>query len=332
MSDDRPDFFEQEASHELMTLVRAASQYILAFAAQRSVTLRRATEWSDELWLAVHFSLEVLFAWRRRATVGDAMCVLRRRSSHRFSLALLVVLNTLWPYVRRRLDDIHDNTARRNTTNDSNDNDFSWRRFLLLRVYPMARSALLLVALLMRMSYAFSDTQRVFSIADWLAGSVAVRVSADELAARDASRAAARSARLASVSLQRPLHSSGALLLQWCLDGVDAASSLIAPLVTGYRFVEWWYANESALLAGSVFVPPPPPPAQALANADTALLLRDRRLCPLCRQPRRNAAVALTSGIVYCYRCIYEHVKVHHDCPITRRPLRLDQVAKVFLD
>lgn len=310
-----------------MTLVRAASQYILAFAAQRSVTLRRATEWSDELWLAVHFSFEALFAWRRRATVGDAMCVLRRRSSHRFSLALLLAFNVVWPYVRRRLDDIHDNARN----NDSNDSD-SWRRLLLLRVYPVARSALLLVALMIRMSYAFSDTQRVFSIADWLAGSVALRVSADEMAARDASRAAARTARLASVSLQRPLHSSGALLLQWCLDGVDAASSLIAPLVTGYRFVEWWYANESALLAGSVFVPPPPPSAQALTNADTALLLSDRRLCPLCRQPRRNAAVALTSGIVYCYRCIYEHVKVHHDCPITRRPLRANQVAKVFLD
>jgi hypothetical protein len=331
MSDDRPDFFEQEASAELMHLVRAASQYVLAFLAHRNASLRRATEWSDELWLGVHVALESLFVWRRGATVGDAMCALRRRRGHRLSLALLVALNTLGPYVLRRLAAAHEHAL--SEVNNSSNSNVQWSiRNLFVRFYPSVRSALLLLALALQMTYAFSDRMRVFSIADWLADAVAVRVSPQELAAHEAARVAARSARLGAVSLRRPLRSSGALLTQWCLDGVDATSSLIAPLVTAYRFVEWWYANESALMAGSVFVPPPPPSAPALADADTALLLRDRQLCPLCRQPRRNATVALTSGIVYCYRCIYEHVKVHHECPITRRPLRADQIAKVFVD
>ena len=52
MSDaSRPDFFEQEATHDLPPLLRAAAQYALAFVAQRHAALRPLTERTDELWL-----------------------------------------------------------------------------------------------------------------------------------------------------------------------------------------------------------------------------------------------------------------------------------------
>jgi hypothetical protein len=336
---DRPDYFEQDSAHEVARLVKSAAQYVLAFAAHRHARLRLWTEWSDELWLVSHAALELLFLARRSASLGDSLCALQRAPlAPPWRLAVFVLLRTVAPYVDARLAPLDDAEAARSAT--AIDAMLSPRRrrlalaLLLLRqrVLPVLRRVLALVSLLLRVSYAFDERQRAFSLADVLSGTAATRLSFAAASAIEAQRAAARTARLASVSVRAPLSSAAALAVQGGLDLFDSAAAVIGPLVTAYRFVEWWYANESALLAGSVFVPPAPGVSAALENADTAALLKERQLCPLCRRERRNAAVALTSGVVYCYRCALTCAKEHGECAVTRRPLKATQIARLFRD
>lgn len=319
----RADFFEQDAAHELARLLRGAAQYSLAFAAQHHhAALRRWTEWSDEVWSATHLAVELLFLTRRGAALGDALCGLRRTGHDGvrgggaawWRLLLYAVVRVAAPYVEARL--LRDEERRQ-----APEQKLHWRS-VLRRMGQFA-------ALMLRISYAFNERQTAFSLADLVSGTVAVRVAASEAAALELQRSAARSARLATISLARPLRSAAALAAQASLDAFDSAAALVAPAVTAYRFVEWWFANESALLAGSQFVPPAPP-LDVLDDVDAAALLADSQLCPLCRGARRNPAVALTSGIVYCYKCLLEHVREHGECPVSRRPLQARQIVRVF--
>lgn len=91
------------------------------------------------------------------------------------------------------------------------------------------------------------------------------------------------------------------------------------------KFIEWWYSCErqgAVKRFTSLPNPQPPPLTTPEINSYT---------CPLCQKERKNPTALSCSGYVFCYICIYNHVKNHHTCPITSFPAVENQLIRIFV-
>ncbi|KAG8276910.1 ubiquitin-protein ligase peroxin 12 [Homalodisca vitripennis] len=52
--------------------------------------------------------------------------------------------------------------------------------------------------------------------------------------------------------------------------------------------------------------------------------------CPVCKKPCRIETVLMTSGYVFCYRCIREAIIARQSCPVTNLPATLDELIRLF--
>lgn len=100
------------------------------------------------------------------------------------------------------------------------------------------------------------------------------------------------------------------------------------------QFLEWWYSSENqSTLKSLTSLPAPPPPLHLQEEngcGHSPPVPAGDRECPLCRRPRTNTTVLSTSGFVFCYRCIYMHVKANHCCPVTGYPTELQHLVKIY--
>jgi len=108
---------------------------------------------------------------------------------------------------------------------------------------------------------------------------------------------------------------------------VDYTKYALVASVIVFRVLEWWYAAEQSTPMRSMPIPPPPDPPKPAAQG--LRMPRDRRICPICERIRTNSTVA-SSGLVFCYPCIYRYVQEHNKCPVTFQPCSLDQLRKLY--
>jgi len=113
----------------------------------------------------------------------------------------------------------------------------------------------------------------------------------------------------------------------------DSLRLLLPTAIFFIKFLEWWYSPNSPARSLAVSplgpaVPPPNllPPHPKGIGFDT----RAYGICPLCRGPINNAT-ALPSGYVFCYRCAYDHVEKHGECPVTLLPAKTYQLRKILV-
>lgn len=88
------------------------------------------------------------------------------------------------------------------------------------------------------------------------------------------------------------------------------------------QFLDWWYSQHNSQFFSQFPIPPPPKKWSLKLTAG---------MCPLCHQKRRNETVLSTSGFVFCYRCIFQHLKKHSCCPITNYPSTNENLIKLYL-
>jgi len=94
------------------------------------------------------------------------------------------------------------------------------------------------------------------------------------------------------------------------------------------QFLRWWYSNERQTLNETATVIPPPPEAFPPDSQGIELPV-DKTICPLCGQPRTNAAASV-GGYCFCFPCLFRHVETHSTCPVSRLPMRSDQIRKIY--
>ena len=96
------------------------------------------------------------------------------------------------------------------------------------------------------------------------------------------------------------------------------------------QLLEWWYLSGSEKLASQKQLPPPAPPAPIAPSPSGVALPSDKSLCPLCLRARTNPAMATVSGFVFCYPCLFNHLTQAPCCPVTRMPMSLDNVRRLY--
>ena len=52
--------------------------------------------------------------------------------------------------------------------------------------------------------------------------------------------------------------------------------------------------------------------------------------CPLCRGKRKNETLVPTSGYVFCYTCIVKFIRFRGICPVTKYPVKEEELVRVF--
>ena len=114
--------------------------------------------------------------------------------------------------------------------------------------------------------------------------------------------------------------------------GVAGLQYAVVAGVLGFKFFEWWYSPAVQELAQAsseeAAAPPPPAPvagAPPAVPADTGSVM-----CGLCRDVCTNMA-ACPSGFVYCYTCLFAHVKAHGCTPRGQLPCTTSQIRKVWV-
>ena len=85
-------------------------------------------------------------------------------------------------------------------------------------------------------------------------------------------------------------------------------------LIYAFQLYQWFRSN-SKLLQSTIDPQTVRPPDYSVAG-----LPADPRLCPICRNVRRNPAALVSTGNVFCYVCIIRWLREKgHICPVTGR-------------
>jgi len=107
---------------------------------------------------------------------------------------------------------------------------------------------------------------------------------------------------------------------------LDMSQYLLPGAIFFFKFLEWWY-SEPRFQYSDAPIPDPPDPPKLLGLQVPA----DKTLCPICEKKRTNPAI-VGSGFVYCYPCIFKHIEVYKQCPITLAPADVDHIRKIYED
>ncbi|ELR14455.1 Peroxin 12 (Pex12), putative [Acanthamoeba castellanii str. Neff] len=109
---------------------------------------------------------------------------------------------------------------------------------------------------------------------------------------------------------------------------VEDYSALALPLVLFvFKFLEWWYAENTKQTAPALPTPPPPRPPPVVEEAGRKKADGE---CGLCGKRRTNPAMVAGTGYVFCYPCLHASVTTHGRCPATGLPASPDSLLKLY--
>eukprot|EP01119_Soliformovum_irregulare_P025384 TRINITY_DN9383_c0_g1_i1.p1 TRINITY_DN9383_c0_g1~~TRINITY_DN9383_c0_g1_i1.p1 ORF type:complete len:355 (-),score=58.02 TRINITY_DN9383_c0_g1_i1:264-1328(-) len=341
----RPSFFEMAAQQEMMPALRPAFRFTLATLAQRHSSVIRIAQRSDLIFNIILFLLENHHLRHYDASFSENFYGLRRmrltKQSHQrrkfepidmkrryTALLFLVVI----PSIKRFLDEkfkelsvrrlVARNRAAPEETNMNPAKKWALKLFMLL--YPYFNVAYEGSFFVYQLLYLYDQTD-YYSPFHHLQGITLKRLSPKEMEAQLAEIAAERGERLRKMT-GGPLPRLGRYILHFYDLVVDYSKLLLPITIFSYKFLEWWY-HENSRLTPEIPIPPAPKP---LPKAEMGLRLPDDpRLCPICQQDRKNAA-AIPTGYVFCYPCIFTYVQDHGKCPITLVPADLDSIRRIY--
>lgn len=268
----------------------------------------------------------------------------------------LALVLALGPYLRTKLDAIHRLWSQRRVSFRTN---FDWktRRFFLM-AYPWVRASLQGANWVCQWRFLLGHSA-FFNLPSLLLRQVVRRVTQEDKKAA----APPASSEPSTTTTAAAQDGASAVLARSAVTAV--ASALAVSWLTQMR-VAWQHYHRQQRenqqqqqqrrrrLAASTtssssqeddggVVPPPPEPRHKQqqhggggGGFEPFLRLppKDKSLCPLCRQ-RRILPTASTSGFVFCFDCLLQHLRrgrggAHATCPITGRPCPESRMVRLY--
>ncbi|KAH7888050.1 cyclin-dependent protein kinase inhibitor [Phlebopus sp. FC_14] len=359
----KPSLFELIAQEQLRDLLQPALKYVLAVFAQRYPRyLIRIVNRHEEFYAMIMFFVERHYLSRYDASFAENFYGLKRRrkawiSTERAnaaggisageklrnreiwrSLFFLVVV----PYLRAKAYDFYeqlgggissdlmeggeDSQHRRAPADESLAG--RWRR-TYKKIFPWVNTSFEVWLLVYNVAYLFERTPFYRPWLAWI-GVDLRRLSADDFVSE--SHMLTTALCVAPNVKQGILKQLRELLMNTPQLILDSLRLLLPTAIFFIKFLEWWYSPGSPArsLSSSPLGPavPPPrmlPPHPAGIPVDGTAFGH----CPLCHNSINNAT-ALPSGYVFCYRCAFDYVDQHGNCPVTLLPAKVWQLRKVL--
>ncbi|KAH8360933.1 hypothetical protein KR093_000542 [Drosophila rubida] len=89
------------------------------------------------------------------------------------------------------------------------------------------------------------------------------------------------------------------------------------------QFIQWWYSNDQRRKVGGTLQNP-----EALSKEEHSDLKSGE--CPVCLMRLQTPTACAVSGYVYCWKCIVSHLKRDGSCPVTKYPISLDDLVRIY--
>lgn len=194
------------------------------------------------------------------------------------------------------------------------------RRFAL-KWYPRLAFGLEATDVLFNLLYLFEHTP-YFSVALAVQGLVLRRANGIEMRHARRGTNSMLPSRLRHVKLLRFLSSIFERVLTGLKLGFFGA-------ILFFRFLQYYYTAEAAVPRDTGPMVPPPQPLQPAAGVDRESATASGK-CPLCQKERVSATACRTSGYVFCYLCIVQHVQENEKCPVTLAPTNVNDLVRVY--
>ncbi|KAM9779972.1 peroxisome assembly protein 12 [Neosynchiropus ocellatus] len=332
---EQPSIFEVLAQESLMEAVKPALRHAVKVLAESNPSVfgilwRRF----DELYLLLDLLLQNHFLSHSGASFSENFYGLKRvctgagrpaglalsRKSRWRSLLLLCVA----PYLRAKLEAL---LARQKEEDDFSIRVARNRTQKMFRAvaaaYPYVSTAWQMLVFSQQLLYIFGKS-RTHSPLLWLA-----RVRLERLNALDFRELELKSGRTSDPAAGSLVQRAGQLMSQAARGVAVSLSTSLSLGVFFLQFLDWWYSAENQTTVKTLTTLPVPPPPLNLASPSSGDPAQDRN-CPLCGKPRTNATALSTSGFVFCYPCIYTHVKAERSCPLTGFPSELQHLIKIY--
>ncbi|NXP23451.1 PEX12 protein, partial [Scytalopus superciliaris] len=337
---DRPSVFEAVAQDSLMGALKPALQHLAKVLAESNPARYGSLwRWFDEIYVLLDLLLQQHYLAKCSASFSENFYSLKRipmgeaarqrlataglpKRQHWKSLLLLVLV----PYLKGKLEKLVS-SLREEDEYSIHPPSSSWKRFYraFLAAYPFVNMTWEGWFLIQQLCYILGKAQHHSPLLR-LAGVRLVRLTAEDIQALEEKLAGATSGQTHSFT------SRVQLAVRKALGGIAfSLSTGLSVSVFFLQFLDWWYSSENQETIKSLTaLPTPPPPVHLDHEPSSAVLPRLKTVCPLCRRVRVNATALSTSGFVFCYRCIYSHVKAHQRCPVTGYATELQHLVKLY--
>jgi len=329
----QPSIFDVLAQESLMNGLRPAARHLSKFLAWSYPNLfsgfaRRFDEW----YTLADFALQNYYLKHYSASFSENFYDIKRvlsstgenlPGSHRWRSLIAVVLV---PYVRLKLDELHERLKRENERRQTPPRPTNWTRLkdAFLAVYPYICAGLEFWTLILQAGYILSKT----SIhTPWLmfAGVRFERMTPEDYA------------RMSGSTVEK-LASNAGIWMRFAnlIRRVTAAlfrmlSKLLGIGLLLIQFLDYWQTSDREKRGQSSLTSLPIPPAPQVALSEQNVIRMDPRLCPICRKPRQNDTVISVSGYVYCYVCIAKYLQEHRCCPVTKVPANTEHLIRLYI-
>ncbi len=332
-----PSFFECIAEQYFVDALQPALSYLFAILAPRSQAAAWALRHDSEIFFGGLAAVNWHFLRHYNATFAENFYSLQRASVPGVPLTPRqqvgsLLMSTGVPFLRSKLEDWYEpyaglalevqgeemSDARRRLEQHGP----AWKR-LAVRAYPWLRGLLEGSTFVFQVLYLHRRT-KFFSLLLRLLNLRLIRLAPEDVEAHEKISLVSRE----GVSRRLSSNVFGRLLATLLFGAMDVAQYVLPVSVFVYRFAEWWNSDENEALRGpkEVLRIPPPPSAAPAAIVE---LPKDPRRCPVCKEPRVNAATS-PSGFVCCYVCLFVHVRDYGVDPVSGLRCSVDQIVKLY--
>ncbi|XP_054154521.1 peroxisome assembly protein 12-like [Oppia nitens] len=321
-SDTSPSIFEVLAQQSLDTGLRRAANYLINILYSNN---------NQKFWFLyknfdeLYFLFSVCVQWSHlkafNASFAEHFYSLKRISNDGINSVLknkhfyssLIVL-TLFPYLKTKFESLYENLKLRQLESQSVDNSRQELKEFFLKTYPMVRIFGQLFTLYYEISYTVgqngyhSPLLRLSNVKLINLGEEDLNQINDNLNTID------NNDNWLSYLSRLSLNSTK------CLSkGFGGFLSVSAFFI---QFLEYWYNTD---MFNHSFAPLSIPPAPQKMEINVPI-----EKCPICLNMRQNDTALMTSGFVFCYSCIVNHLRITSQCPVTGYPSTADQIIKLY--
>ncbi|RNA44549.1 Peroxisome assembly 12 [Brachionus plicatilis] len=299
----KPSIFDILAQESMNSLFRLSFNHCFKWSSKYSTFFKRSTKFTDEIYLILHSSIELLYLKVYDSLFSEHFYGLKRHGLTNKKRVLSVLFSIIFPYLKAKLDGVYekleknlDEPPQTPTPSQNNSNYFLIKKKIekiILKFYPYFHLIWSSIFWLFRFRFMVNSSE-----------------------------------------FHSPLLSILGIKLVYDLDAKNQKPN-------NYQENQS-FSNESNVFATpfkNIFsqnspqeeelVPPPVLP-EKIAQNNFFKNANNQSLCPLCTKKRANECVLSVSGFVFCYPCIFKFIKVHNRCPITSYPCSTKDIIRIF--